>query len=198
VYARGARRRVAVRRVRNTACMRFRSRRQLYAEIRLPGITVGTDDVGALFKQGRDAGPFLVISRCCGLALDTAFAIDHGSVPILWPPHGRRQQIWNLRPSGCEGQVLLVSAENGLALDSTRDPNGGKPVLWEEHGEVWQRWSLQQSSDGVGYLIESALSSRVLAASEDAQPRWQPWLADRDGGWSQQWLLSMPHGHKIG
>ncbi len=169
----------------------------IYAEIRLPGITIGAKDVGALFKQGHGAGPFLLISRCCGLALDTAFATDNGALPILWPPHGRRQQLWYLRPSGYRGEVLVVSAESGLTLDSTPNPDGERPLLWEGHGEVWQRWVLRQAPDGIGYLLTSVLSGRVLMTSEEAEPYWHPWLADRDAGWPQQWLLTMPHGDKL-
>lgn len=175
----------------------LRRRPRVYAEVRLPGIAVGTDDIGALFKRGRDAGPFLIISRPCGLALDTAFATDNDSPVTLWPPHGRRQQLWYLEPSGYDGEVLIISAESGLALDATRNPDAEKTVLSEKSGEVWQRWTLQRVPDGAGYLISSALSAHVLASSEDAANGWEPWMSVRDAGWSQQWLLVMPHGDTI-
>jgi hypothetical protein len=173
------------------------SRPDIYGEIRLPGIMIGTKDVRALFKQGRNAGPFLLVSRSCGLALDTAFAVDNGALPIMYPPHGRRQQLWYLEPSGYTGEIHLVSAESGLALDSTVDPNGDKPLLWERNGAAWQRWTLHQAPDNVGYLIMSTLSSRALVANESTQPHWNPWLEDRSGSWAQQWMLSIPHGGSI-
>jgi hypothetical protein len=173
------------------------SRSEIYAEIRLPGITIGTKNVRALFKQGRNAGPFLLVSRSCGLALDTAFAVDNGALPTMYPPHGRRQQLWYLEPSGYAGEIHLLSAESGLALDSTVDPNGDKPLLWEKNGEAWQRWRLEQAPDNMGYLIMSALSSRTLVANETTQPEWNPWLEGRSGSWAQQWMLSIPHGSSI-
>lgn len=178
--------------------MSLRRRPRIRVDLKLPGISIGTDDVGALFKRGPDAGPFLIVSRCCGLALDTAFGTNNGSLPILWSPHGFRQQFWYLRPSGHKHQTLIVSQESGLALESTRDAtDGASPLLWEPHGEAWQRWALRPSPDGVGYVIESVLNGRVLTASEDAQCEWRPWFADRHGDWTQQWLFVMPHGDGV-
>lgn len=47
-------------------------------------ISVETDDIVGLFQQRRKSrGPFLIISRHHGLALDTAFRQEEGGVPIL-------------------------------------------------------------------------------------------------------------------
>lgn len=167
-------------------------------DIKLPGVTIGTDDVQALFKRGTEAGPFLITSRACGLSLDTGFANDNGAAAILWPPHGRRHQLWYLQPSGHKGQTMVISADTGLALDATREKASGRGVLlWESHGAEWQRWRLEPSADGCGYLLACVADGRILTASDDAQRGWVPWLLDRDGSWSQQWLLCLPHGTGI-
>jgi ricin-type beta-trefoil lectin protein len=150
--------------------------------LRLPGISIGVNDVGALFKRGKDAGLFLLVSRACGLALDTAHARQNWDKPILWPPHALRHQLWYLRPSGHSGEALVISADNGLALDATRDTHDGRQtLLWEPHAQPQQRWGLEQSPDGVGYLLACAVNGHALTAAENAEPRWVPWLTDRDG-----------------
>ncbi len=170
-------------------------RGRVKVELKLPLITVGTDDVGALFKRGEDAGPFAVTSRACGLALDTGLGSDNGTRPLLWPPHARRHQLWYFRPSGHKGEVLIISAESGLALDAETSGNPGRnPVLWEPHGEAWQRWTLQQAPDGIGHIIGTVAGGHVLESREEAERSEQPWLAPRDAGWAQQWVLAMPHG----
>ncbi len=176
----------------------MRRRARVRVEIRLPGIAIGTDDVEALFKRGSDAGPFLITSRPCGLCLDTGFASDNGAPVILWPPHGRRHQLWYLQPTGRKGETLVVSADTGLALDATRGEAAGRGVvLWEPHSADWQRWRLEPAADGAGYLLVSAADSRVLTGSDNAERGWVPWMSDRAGGWSQQWLLCLPHGTAI-
>lgn len=167
---------------------------RISVELKLPGITIGTDDIGALFKRGVDAGPFLVASRVCGLALDTGFTTDNGAGPILWPIHARRHQLWFLRPTGHAGETLIVSADTGLALDATQEAEAGRVLLWEANGAPWQRWSLQPSPDKAGYLLASVVDGRVLVANDNAERGWKPWLSDRDGGWEQQWVLALPHG----
>ncbi|MEU7866438.1 RICIN domain-containing protein [Dactylosporangium sp. NPDC049140] len=165
-------------------------------ELRLPGLAIGIDDVQTVFKrQPKVAGPFLIVGRACGLALDTAFAVDNGSWALTWPPHAHRHQLWYLRPSGVAGEVSVVSAANGLALDSTVETSGDiHPVMWEPNGEPWQRWKLEEAPDGAGYLIQSSHSRRYLTLNEDAEPRWSPWFEDRHGRQAQQWLIAMPHG----
>src|SRR4051812_18623593 len=93
-------------------------RAKFKVELKLPLISIGVDDVGALFKRDKDAGPFMIMSRACGMALDTAFQVSHGGAPIVFPGHGQRHQLWYLRPSGHPQEILIVSAESGLALDA--------------------------------------------------------------------------------
>jgi Ricin-type beta-trefoil lectin domain len=160
--------------------------------VKLPVINIGVDDIGALFKRGAEAGPFLIVSRASGLVLDTAFGTNNGDGVVLWPPHGRAHQLWYLRPTGQRGQTF---AENGLALDATREPAAwAKPLMWEPNAEPWQRWRVDPSPDESGYMIECAEGGCLLECSEDAERLWSPWLADRHGGFSQQWLLALPRG----
>jgi hypothetical protein len=141
----------------------------------------------------------MIINRSCGLALDTALGTDMGTAPHMWPPHGHQHQLWELRPSGVPGEVIIVSAANGLALDATVPTTGDiKPVMWEINREPWQRWRLEDSPDGVGHMISSAHNRRYLTIGENAEPRWQPWFEDRRGHASQQWLLALPHGRTTG
>jgi hypothetical protein len=115
----------------------------------------------------------------------------------MWPPHAHQHQLWELRPSGAEDEVLIISVANGLALDSTIPTTGDvKPVMWEVNREPWQRWRLEDSPDGVGHLIRSTHNRRYLTMNEDAEPRWQPWFEDRHAQASQQWLLALPHGRE--
>lgn len=176
----------------NAVCMSPR----VSLAIRLPLLTFGIDDIGTIFKRShREAGPYLLIARACGLALDTAFGVELGNKPHLWPPHGLRHQLWYLRPSGVSGEVIIVSAVNGLVLDSTRnitdDPH---PVMWEQHGEPWQRWRLTDVPDGGGYLLQSVYSTRFLTANERSERGWEPWFEDRHAYQSQQWVVALPHG----
>jgi hypothetical protein len=175
---------------------------KVYAEIRLPGIRVGTNDVDAFFRKGGgetypETAPFLLIARCCGLALDTGKKSNNGVRPILWSPHGDRHQLWYLRPSGHEDEVLIASADNGLVLDATEQVHPKRLVLWEAHGKAWQRWRLAPTPDGAGYFIASTWCDRVLASREGTIQPGQLSLADRDGDRRQQWLLATPHGETI-
>lgn len=90
-------------------------------ELRLPILVIGAEDIQIKFGRHRKvAGPYLIISRACGLALDTGNESEPDKWPILWPPHAERQQLWYLRPTGMIGEFAIVSAANGLALDATR------------------------------------------------------------------------------
>ena len=87
--------------------------RQVSAEIGLPFLKIGTNDVGAFFKRrGRQpSGPFLFISASCGLALDTALHSNDGSHPHLWGPHGQPHQLWYLEASGHGREVHIISPQ---------------------------------------------------------------------------------------
>jgi hypothetical protein len=162
-----------------------------------PGISVGVEDIvlPARRKKKRDpAGPFMIIARDCGLALDTARGNQSGNRPHLWPPHADRHQLWFLHPSGVAGEVLIVSAANGLALDSTTDSHKPELLMWESHAEPWQRWRLKKSPDGAAFEVQAVHSQWFLTASDAAEREWRPWFEDRSYTWAQQWIFALPHG----
>jgi hypothetical protein len=72
------------------------ARAPIRAEVRLPGIlSLGTDDVGSLFRRrNRARGPFILIGRDSGLAVDTGLQDHRSAEPILWPAHAFVQQLW--------------------------------------------------------------------------------------------------------
>ncbi len=160
-------------------------------------ITIGTDDIGGHFGSKKERGPFLVISRACGMALDTADRNEDGAIATVHPTNAARRQLWYLRPSGHAGEVLIISADNGMALDAGRPSDEVKPLLWEPHGADWQRWTLTPSPDGAAYYIGSVGHGRTLVMNQDAEPNWQPWLEDREGIKAHQWMLAVPHGNGL-
>src|ERR1039458_6676011 len=124
-------------------------------------------------SRAGDLGPYLIISRACGLALDTGNQSEPGNWTILWSPHAERQQLWYLRPTGVIGEFAVVSADNGLALDATRETIGDiHPVMSEVKDEVWQRWRLEDAPDGAAYLLQSAHSRRFMTVNHDAGQTW--------------------------
>lgn len=163
-----------------------------------PGISVGVEDIALPSrrrkKKAERAGPFLLIARDCGLALDTGRGNQSGSVPHLWLPHADRHQLWFLHPSGIKDEVVIVSAANGLALDSTTDSQQASLIMWEPHTEPWQRWRLKKAPDGAAFEIQGVHTQRFLTASDSAENGWTPWFEDRNFVWSQQWIFALPHG----
>jgi hypothetical protein len=173
-------------------------------ELHLPGLVIGADDidmtgVGRKFGRSKPAtGPYLIISRSSGLALDTG--LQHvGARVATWPPHAQPQQLWYLRPSGVKEEAMIISAENGLAVDSTRETSGDiHPLMREPGTEPWQRWRLEPAADGIGFLIKSPHNGNFLTLSEEARKHldkpWAPWFTPRKGNLNQQWILSLPYG----
>ena len=165
--------------------------------IGVPGITVRFDEISlpARRKKKADpAGPFLIIARECGLALDTGRRSQAGAQPLLWPPHADRHQLWQLQPSGVAGEVLIVSAANGLALDSTDRLQEPDLVMWTPNRETWQRWRLEKAPDGVAFSIQSVYNRRCLTAGEELKPEGCPRFDEPAPRWSQQWIFALPHG----
>jgi hypothetical protein len=172
--------------------------------LRLPFISIGVNDIRIgnirAISKGRqkEVGPYLLIARAPGLALDTGLKLDAGNRPITWTPHAQAHQLWHLRSSGVKGEALILSASNSLALDATRATGDDVvvPVMWEVHGEAWQRWRLEEAADGLGYLIQSVHSQKYLTLGDEAENAWTPWFEERHGRLSQQWIVALPHGHQ--
>ena len=178
--------------------VRFHCVTRWKVELHLPMLVIGAEDISVKFgrqRRQKEVGPYLIIGRASGLALDTASASGPGGKVILWPPNALPHQLWDLRPTGVVGEVAVVAAENGLALDATQETSGDpKPIMSEVNNEPWQRWRLEDAPDGAGYFLQSAHSRRYLMATEDAERKWCPWFRDRDGQPSQQWIIALPHG----
>src|SRR6266705_2750021 len=168
--------------------------------IHLPGISVTTDDVSVLFRRQRKPvrGPFVLIGRNKGLAIDTAFQAERGSQPILWPPHAYQHQLWYFRKTPYRDEYLIVSVANGLVLDAgTSSELRRNPVMWMPHGEEHQRWRLHRTPDGAAFVIESVRTRHVMDVPQDAEARTVPCLWERHDGENQQFLIMMPSGGRM-
>jgi hypothetical protein len=148
--------------------------------VNLPNLVVNANDISLNFsrrKHGGGQGPFLIISRACGYALDVGFSPGPGS--------------------GKAGEVVLASAASGLVLAAlpTRKSRDDWPVLVEaEKYSKWQRWHLEPSPDSAGHLLRLSGSALCLTMSADAKREWRPWLSPRDPQRSQQWMIVQPYG----
>jgi hypothetical protein len=172
---------------------------QIGLKIGLPGIvSVETDNIFKFFQRRRESrGPFLLIVRSAGLALDTAFGSEEHN-PILWPPHAELHQLWYFRKTDYRDQFEIISVANGLALDAHRNNKASRPaVMRSRHGTNHQRWRLLSTADGAACLIESVSSGHVLDVPWEAGPetRTPPVLYSRHGGRNQQFIVAAPsHG----
>ena len=144
-------------------------------------------------KRKNVAGPFLIIARACGLALDAEGALDPGTIPHLRPPHGQPHQLWFLRSSGHEGEAIIQSSASGLALDSRR-PEKHWVQLREKDEEAWQRWRVLDAADGVGCLLQSTNTGKFLTASSESVSGWCPWSRS-ERSFAQQWMIAAPHSN---
>jgi Ricin-type beta-trefoil lectin domain-like len=165
-------------------------------ELHLPMLVVGAEDIRIKSRRRRRAvGPYLIISRVCGFALDAGISGSSESWTTLYTPHAERQQLWHLCPTGIAGEFAIVSAAYGLALDATQETSGDiHPHVSEATDEPWQRWRLEDAPDGAAYLIQSAHSRRYLTVSDDTQLKWSPWFEARHAHRRQQWILAAPYG----
>ena len=166
-------------------------------ELHLPLLVVGAEDIHVKFaRRRREAGPYLIISRACGYALDAdQRASGPGQLLIVFSPHAQPNQLWYLRPTGMADEVSIISAANGMAVDATQETAGDPhPVLSEPGGAASQRWQLEAAPDGTGHLLQSVHSRRYLTANEGTQRTWNPWFEARHGHMSQQWIFAVPHG----
>lgn len=157
------------------------------------GFSVSADlPLDALLAKVRGNGRrCLIISRACGLALDTGFQTHQGSWPLLWPPHGLPHQLWTL--TGVKGTKshIISSAANESALDANIGA-GRIGMCRVESNASWQRWRLERTSPAAPtYFISPESRRERLTVSNDGEPRWSPWLEKGDGE-SQEWLILDP------
>ncbi|MDT0401968.1 RICIN domain-containing protein [Streptomyces sp. NRRL WC-3626] len=170
--------------------------RQVSAEISLPFLKIGTNDVGAFFTSRRrePTGPFLLISASSGLALDTAFHSGDGSTPHLWAAHGELHQLWYLEATGHGREVHIISASNNLLLDGRAAGSGDHLRMRgrSDDDAAWQRWRVSVAPGLRTHRIINAGTGFALDCPHEAEARTMPVLWEQHGGGNQQWLLVMP------
>lgn len=140
--------------------------------------------------SGSSQQPFLIISRSCGMALDTAFQRTDESWPILWPPHGLAHQLWSVRKTKGQKDYSIISLDNGLSLDSTLDNSEGVHLtMYAHHGSTQQRWLIERAGeDRLGWSISSVRSRLQLFSPAEAESKWTPWL-EKSHDLGAQWLI---------
>jgi hypothetical protein len=150
--------------------------------------------LGFFRRRRAPRGPFLLIARNRGLALDTAFGMEDDN-PILWPAHALPHQLWYFHKTGYADQFLILSVANGLALDAQAGRDTPRPaVMWPRHGQAHQRWRLRPTDDGAACFIESVRTGQVLDAPREAGPETKTpaVLYEMHGGENQQFLIAAP------
>jgi hypothetical protein len=161
-------------------------------------VTLETDDIFGFFKRRRaSSGPFLLIARGRGLALDTAFGAEDDN-PILWSAHAMPHQLWYFHKTDYSDQFLIMSVANELALDAQRGTDTPRPtIMWSRHEQAHQRWRLRPTDDGAACFIESVRTGHVLDAPWEAgqETHTPAVLYEMHGGENQQWVVAAPsHG----
>ncbi|MGW6449019.1 RICIN domain-containing protein [Lentzea sp. NPDC055074] len=139
----------------------------------------------------RKLGPFVIINRSNGLALDTGLHEHNGAEPIMWHPHGYPHQQWHFLRTQHWGEYVIVSAANKLALDArTYDDLSRTPCMWGRHAERHQRWRFGRSDDGLGYVIQSVATGHALDFPDGTTVHDIPHLYTRHGDPRQQFLIA--------
>lgn len=165
-------------------------------EVRFPGITgVWSDDIHSLFRRRRTSnGPFLLIGRDRGLALDTPPDQEEGLAPFLHPAHAQLNQLWYFHKTKHKGEYVIVSLASGLVLDAGWSGRlRRRPELRSCTEEAHQRWLLEPAA-GLGFTIESVSTGNALQVPDEAGPLSPvpPYLWTRTGETSQQFLIVTP------
>lgn len=168
----------------------------LSVELKLPFLSVRAENVRIRLRRWqRSAGPFLLISRTSGLALDSTYDTAAGSRPHMWSVHGLQQQLWYLHPVGRAGRVSIVSAYSSLALDAGEGSGKGhRPQLHGLSRSEWQEWTLAPAPEGGAQIIRSCGNGLILDCPWDAKVETYPVIYNSNGGENQHWLVSLPIG----
>jgi Ricin-type beta-trefoil lectin domain-like len=141
-------------------------------------------------------GPYLLSGCDRGLALDTAGGMEN-QPPILWPLNGGRRQRWYFYRTEGPGECLIVSADNGLALDATEsDEWPREPIMWHRNDKSHQRWRLHPTDNEMAVVIESVRTGHVLDILGSAGPesKTPPIMHERHGRLNQQFVITKPAG----
>ena len=69
-------------------------------------------------KRVASRGPYLIVDRFKGLALDSNHRHASGSEPIMWSPNGGEAQLWWIDQVSSSREYTITSVETGLRLDA--------------------------------------------------------------------------------
>jgi hypothetical protein len=173
--------------------------RQISAEIGLPFLKIGTNDVGAFFRRRtrRFDGPFLLISVYSGLGITTGLEIADGGHPRLWGPNGKPHQLWSLEPTGYGNEVHIVSVHCGLLLDAHGLAMGDNLCLRgrsESDNAPWQRWQMLPAPGGRTHRIMNVGTGYALDCPflPKVEPGTHTIVYEPHAGENQHWVLAMP------
>jgi hypothetical protein len=169
-------------------------------KFKLPFVDIEVIDIAgyaALRKGAPVAGPFMLVERASGYALETDARAQPFTRPVLGTAHGGLGQQWGFRrPVSKSDEFTILSVVNGMALDATTVDatvpagNGAPLVLYEEHAEPWQRWEMQPVPDGIGWMITSVHNGHVIDCTPVPQPGKElVWMWERNGLAHQQFLI---------
>jgi hypothetical protein len=171
-------------------------RAKMNVHVGLPGVfSVEIQDISTFFTRSKPEepvlGPYLIIDRNSGQALQTTWQAANGARPFLAAVTGRREQQWGFKVvPDSESEVLILSVVNGHALDVTMlDEDGAPLTLWEEHGAAWQRWRATSAPDGIATYLRTAHYDRSLDVGPDTAEGCEPWLWEHHGAVHQQFLV---------
>lgn len=150
-------------------------------------------------RQWRRRGPFLILGRENGLALDTGVRHSPGSAPIMWSLNGLVHQQWYFRPvKNYWAEYLIESVEHQLVLDAGRSQEPSQPPTMQPRtGESQQRWKLSRTEDKAGFVLRSVLTHQALDFPIDLPPGEHPHLYPCHGELHQQFILADVSGPRL-
>jgi hypothetical protein len=158
-------------------------------------VELDRNDLAHLFRRRTwSRGPFILVGRDSGLAVDTAFR-ESGGKPILWPAHALSQQLWYFDRTQHKDQFRIRSAANDLFLDARQGAELRRsPVMRPRNERRNQHWRIHTTEDTIGFIIESVNSGHVLDVPEEAGPQTRTPLVlwTRHGSMNQQFLIMTP------
>ena len=159
--------------------MKSENKQTVNVSFNLGFVAFELEDILSVFGGKEEiVGPFLIISRKNGLAIESAEEAEQECRPFLNNPHGRISQQWLIkRVSPKSKEIVILSAVNGMALDRTPRSHDGAPlILYGENSLAWQRWKLQKTPDKFGWIIQSIHDSRVLDVGRTPSVNDEIWM----------------------
>lgn len=155
-------------------------------------LDIGISNMPLRGKRQRVAprGPYLIVDRFKGLALDTKHRRTPGSEPIMWSPNGGEAQLWWIDQVSGSREYTITSVQTGLRLDAgERLDLSRSPTMSEPHGLSQQQWGFVPGLEGIGCLIVSLRSGHVLDFPQLIDRDEPPHMYARNDELQQQFLL---------